>query len=391
MKHGGDLTEAEARHGGGDPPWLDLSTGINPHPWPVPDALRRTGWERLPGGAEMDVLLGSARAAYRVTDGAGIVAAPGTQALIQWLPRLAPPGAVSILGPTYAEHEASWRGAGRDVAPTFVRHPSGVMPRSPEGGHLEARTDDVARASGRAFGSPQHDAREGPSHEIPPVPDSDSVAIHRVVVNPNNPDGRVVGLGTLREIAEACASAGGWLIVDEAFADLDPGMSAAGLVPELPVIVLRSFGKFYGLAGLRLGFAIAPPAIAASLREALGDWAVSGPALAVGTAALADDAWAKAMRLRLAAEAAALDGVLTGGGLERVGGTSLYRLVRHPGAAAIHECLAAAHIWCRRFDWAPDLLRFGLPPDAEGLACVRDALQRHVQGTRITSPATSAR
>ena len=332
MKHGGDLTEAKARHGAGDPPWLDLSTGINPHPWPVPEALRRVGWERLPGAAEMDALLSAARIAYRVPAGADIVAAPGTQALIQWLPRLAPPGAVAIASPTYGGHADAWRGADR-----------GQPPR------------------------------------------------HRVVVNPNNPDGRIVDIVTLRAMAEACAGAGGWLIVDEAFADLEAGISAVGLVPELPVIVLRSFGKFYGLAGLRLGFVVASPAIAAKLGGALGDWAVSGPALAVGAAALADEVWAEGMRARLTEEATALDRVLAAAGLEAAGGTSLYRLVRHPEAGALHAHLAAAHIWCRRFEEAPEFLRFGLPPDAGGLARLRAALSSHVQGTRIASPATSAR
>jgi cobalamin biosynthetic protein CobC len=336
MKHGGDLSEAEALHGVGEPPWLDLSTGINPHAWPVPEALRRTGWERLPGRAEMDALLAAARSAYRVPDGAGIVAAPGTQALIQWLPRLAPPGAALILGPTYGEHETSWRMAGREVI--------------------------------------------APQQTMPPLPDDVAIP-HRVLVNPNNPDGRVLDLPALRQLAHACARAGGWLVVDEAFADLDPEIGAADLLPDLPAIVLRSFGKFYGLAGLRLGFAIAPPAIADRLRAALGDWAVAGPALAVGAAALADRRWAESTRRRLAGEAAALDRVLNAGGLSPAGGTSLFRLVRHPAAAALHERLASEHIWCRRFDWAPDLLRFGLPPGPDGLARLRAALARHVQGT----------
>ncbi|HMO30181.1 threonine-phosphate decarboxylase CobD [Enterovirga sp.] len=342
MRHGGDLTEAKARYGASGPEWLDLSTGINPHPWPVPDALRRAGWERLPGEAEMRSLLAAARDAYAIPDAAGIVAAPGTQALIQWLPRLAPPGAVAILGPTYAEHAASWRAAGREVV------------------------------------------RDMESRVSPTV-------IHRVVVNPNNPDGRILGPEAIRRRAEDCARAGGWLIVDEAFADLDRAIGASALVPGLPVVVLRSFGKFYGLAGLRLGFAVAPPAVADSLRAALGDWAVSGPALAVGAAALADRGWQAATRRRLAAEAAALDRVLAEGGAALLGGTALFRLVRHPDAAALHGRLAAAHIWCRRFEEAPDLLRFGLPEEPEGLARLREGLARHVQGTSTASPASVAR
>lgn len=214
---------------------------------------------------------------------------------------------------------------------------------------------------------------------------------HHVVVNPNNPDGRRVDLADLRRLAEHAAEAGGWLIVDEAFADLAPEIGAASLVPDLPVVVLRSFGKFYGLAGLRLGFAVAAPAVAEQLREGLGDWPVSGPALAVGAAALADCEWAEDTRRRLVGEAAALDHVLAQAGLVPAGGTSLYRLVRHPDAAAIHERLASRHVWCRRFDWAPDLLRFGLPPDAAGLARLRDALADHAHGTSTVSPATVVR
>lgn len=334
MKHGGDLTDAKALYGAGDPVWLDLSTGINPHPWPVPDALRRAGWERLPGRAELDALLAAAREAYRVPDGVEIVAAPGTQALIQWLPRLAPSGAVAIGGPTYAEHEAAWRLAGREVRDT---------------------------------------------------------APHRIVVRPNNPDGRVPDIANLRRAAEESARAGGWLVVDEAFADLDPATGAVGLVSDWPVIVLRSFGKFYGLAGLRLGFAVAPKDIAGEIRAALGDWPVSGPAIAVGTTALRDHGWQDGMRARLAGEAAELDRVLTGAGLTVAGGTSLFRLARHAEAGELHGRLAAEHIWCRRFEWAPDLLRFGLPGNREGMARLREAFARHVQGTSTVSPAISAR
>lgn len=335
MDHGGDLTEAWARHGAGDPPWLDLSTGINPHPWPVPDGVRREGWERLPSRAVEAGLLGVARRAYRVPEAGAIVAAPGTQALIQWLPRLAPPGDVAVLGPTYAEHAASWRAAGRNV-------------------HDVADVRDLAGA------------------------------VHAVVVRPNNPDGALLDAERVREIAERCGRRGGWLVVDESFADLDPAWSVAGLAAGLPVIVLRSFGKFYGLAGLRLGFAIAPPAIAGLVGEAIGPWAVSGPALAVGAAGLADEGWAEAMRVRLAAEAWQLDEILRAGGLAPAGGTDLYRLVRHARAGELHDALAVAHIWCRAFAWAPDLLRFGLPPDDAARERLRAALARalHAQGTR---------
>lgn len=326
MQHGGDPGNADRGSSRADLDWLDLSTGINPHAWPIPDALRDAGWTRLPSRADRERLLGAARDAYGVPPGLSVVAAPGTQALIQWLPRIAPEGGVAVLGPTYAEHAAAWRLAARAVA---------------EVGRLAAWPDG---------------------------------ARHLVVVNPNNPDGRVLSRAELTAAARTCAARGGWLVVDESFADVDPASSLVGHADDLPVVVLRSFGKFYGLAGLRLGFAITSAPIANELERALGPWAVSGPALAIGSVALADRTWADAMRVRLGNEATRLDGVLAEAGLALAGGTSLYRLVRHPRAAAIHADLAAERIWVRRFEWADDLLRFGLPPDADGLDRFRRGL-----------------
>jgi cobalamin biosynthesis protein CobC len=325
MKHGGDLAEARARYGGEPEDWLDLSTGINPHPYPLP-ALDPQAWTRLPSRADAQLLEDAASAAYGVPSGLRLVPAPGTQALIQWLPRLAPPGAAAILGPTYSEHAAAWRAAGRTV-------------------HA-VRDADALPAGAR----------------------------HVVVVNPNNPDGRVLGRATLRGLADVCAAREGWLVVDESFADLDPALSIVPDAPERPVVVLRSFGKFYGLAGVRLGFAVARPDIAEAIAAALGPWAVSGPALGVGRRALADAAWAAAMRARLAQEARALDAVLACGGLAVVGGTALYRLARRPDAVRLQDRLARSRIWVRRFDWADDLLRFGLPGSSANLDRLAAAL-----------------
>lgn len=348
MQHGGDLTTAMTLHGGTRGDWLDLSTGINPHAWPLPDMPGRV-WTTLPAEGDLRQLLAVARRAYRVPAGAGLVAAPGTQALIQWLPHLAPDGAVAVVGPTYGEHVLSWQRLGRDV-----RMVSGVT----------AIPDDIR---------------------------------HVVLVNPNNPDGSWTDPSHLAAAARVVGARGGWLIVDESFLDLRPEATAANLCAEGPVVVLRSFGKFYGLAGLRLGFAAAPPAIASMIAEAMGPWSVGGPALAIGTAALADEGWAMSMRERLAVEASALDVALMAGGLALAGGTDLYRLARHPRAHWIHESLAAARIWVRRFDWDETLLRFGLPADAAGLDRLARVLREldgkpaheAVQGTITASPACS--
>lgn len=334
MQHGGDLTEARARHGGTGADWLDLSTGINPHAWPVPADLGPAAWRRLPGAEEIAGLLAAARRAYGVPDGVGIVAAPGTQALIQWLPRLAPPGAVAVLGPTYAEHAASWRLAGRAVA------------------------------------------------EIDQAAALPAAVKHAVVVNPNNPDGRVLGRDALAHLAREVGRRGGWLVVDESFADVDPALGVADLAAHFPIVALRSFGKFYGLAGVRLGFAVAAEPVAQRIAAAVGPWAVSGPAIAVARAALDDAGWAEAMRARLAAEACVLDAVLAAGGLEPAGGCALFRLARHPRAGLIHERLAAARIWTRRFDWADDLLRFGLPGSDPALDRLAAALREATDGSR---------
>ena len=188
-----------------------------------------------------------------------------------------------------------------------------------------------------------------------------------VVVNPNNPDGRLINRAYLVELHAEIAARGGNLVVDEAFMDLDKaGQSLAPILPASHAIVLRSFGKTYGLAGLRLGFAIASPDVAASLRGALGPWPVSGPAIAIGRVALADEAWLGQARLRLAREAGRLDRLLVESGFESCGGTTLFRLVRHPRAGDVFIDLMRCGILARPFQDFPDRLRFGLPGDAEG-------------------------
>lgn len=328
MKHGGDITQAMAEFGGTREAWLDLSTGINPRAWPIPRDLPNTVWQHLPTRVDEAALLAAARATYRAPDDVAMVAAPGTQALIQWLPRLAADGAVAIVGPTYSEHALSWRNGGHDVL---------------------------------CVGA------------CDPIPD---IARHVVLVNPNNPDGRVVDHATIARMVAHVAERGGWLVIDEAFADVDPDISAIQLCADHPVIILRSFGKFYGLAGLRLGFALASPSIAGRIADALGPWACSGPALIIGAAALRDQEWAKETRRWLAQQANALDQLLQNAGFSQAGGTSLYRLVRHDDATTIHTRLARQHIWCRSFNWDDSLLRFGLAPDAASLARLAEALAR---------------
>jgi len=309
--HGGDVAAAARAFGLPRAGWLDLSTAVNPHAYPVA-SISREGVLRLPDSADDRSLREAAASYYRAPDWRSMVPAPGSQALIRWLPRLRAAGRVAVVGTTFAEHARSWRIAGHEVA---------LVPA------LDRATDgyDVV-----------------------------------VLCNPNSPDGRRTAPGQIIDEARRLATDGGWLVVDEAFADLAPEVSvAAAGVPGL--VVLRSFGKFFGLPGLRLGFAVAGGDLARTLADALGPWAVSGWAGAIARAAFADDAWITRMRATLARDAQRMDALLMGRALNVVGGTALFRLVETANADSVFDSLARARILVRRFPDMPGRLRFGLP------------------------------
>jgi cobalamin biosynthetic protein CobC len=315
VAHGGDLDRARRRFPDAPEPWIDLSTGINPSAYPLPP-LAPDVWIRLPQSGDVAGLEMVAAGAYGAAPGGQIVAAPGTQALIQWLPRLFAAKRVGILQTTYEEHAAAWRGTGAVVE--NVKEPSALA------------EFDVA-----------------------------------ILVNPNNPDGRLIAPADLTSLAQHFAASGGLLVIDEAFMDVAPGQSFAPHLPGRGTVILRSFGKIFGLAGLRLGFAITGPDFTETLRGALGPWPVSGPAIRVGTLALQDRHWLTRATERLARDAARLDEMLDGSGFTVCGGTILFRLVAHPDAARWFERLGRAGILVRRFDERPDQLRFGLPGSDE--------------------------
>ncbi|QRM27913.1 threonine-phosphate decarboxylase CobD [Microvirga sp. VF16] len=321
--HGGDLDEARRLFPEAPEPWIDLSTGINPIAYPMP-SLPASLFERLPSPADHKDLEAAAAEAYGASDVTKVVAAPGTQVLISLLPALWTPSRVAILGPTYAEHAHAWRGAGHEVA--------------------EIGTIDAAE-------------------------NADIV----VVVNPNNPDGRLLGREALLEVAANLQRRGGWLVVDEAFADFDGGET---LVPVLPenAIVLRSFGKTYGLAGVRLGFAIAATGVATKLRRALGPWSVSGPAMEVGRWAMRDHGWRLAAQEARTADTRRLDALLAPHSDRALGGTILYRLMGSSRAPELFAHMGRHGIWVRRFQYDPRLLRFGLPGSDEAWRRLESAL-----------------
>jgi len=303
-EHGGDPKAAEARFGVPKDGWLDLSTGINPVPYPVEPCPAEL-LHRLPLKQDLDDLLAAARRAYNVPDRACIVASPGTQALIQQVPTLFEAGNVNILSPTYGEHAPAWTAAG---------------------------------------------------HVVTEVSELDASSPYTVVVHPNNPDGRTQNIEAVLKAGEQ-----GTVIVDEAFADVTPDLSITPRAGSQGLIVLRSFGKFYGLAGVRLGFAICNEVMAAKLNEKLGPWAVSGPALWAGTKALTDADWALKTRQRLKSDTARLHNILINAGMDIIGGTDLFTLCESPKARDIYEKLGHAGILVRPFKAQPNWLRFGLP------------------------------
>jgi len=316
LLHGGDLSIARRLFPSAPEPFIDLSTGINPNPYPMP-RLTADLFARLPDSAAFRSLAAAAVKAYGAPSAAHVVPAPGTQILLPLVAGLVRPGRAAILAPSYGEHARVAALAGHSV--TEVR--------------------DIAALGDAALA---------------------------IVTNPNNPDGRTFDRNALIALAKKLRARDGVLVVDEAFMDVGP--ADASLAPDVAcgnIIVLRSFGKFFGRAGLRLGFALAAPAPAARLSAALGPWAVSGPALAVGAKALADTAWIEMACRRMAKAAKRLDAILVAAGLEIAGGTTLFRLTRTPAASELFRHLGRAGIFVRRFPDHAMWLRFGLPGNGQ--------------------------
>ena len=305
--HGGNLAEARATYGDGD--WIDLSTGINRRPYPVPP-IPPEAWTALPTSDAYEALTAAAARTY-ATQPASTLPLAGAQAAIQLYPLLRTPGLARVVTPTYNEHAAALKSQGWTV------------------------------------------------HEVPTLEDLEGAKIG-VVVNPNNPDGTRYSVEELREAAKSVSL----LVVDESFADPHPDLSLAAHASD-KILVLRSFGKFYGLAGVRLGFALAGPDTLATLREMAGPWSVSGPALSIGAAALNDTEWQRETTDRLTNDAARLDALAQRRGWSLVGGTALFRTYATPDATQAQHHLATHKIWSRRFPYSKTWLRLGLPDGAD--------------------------
>lgn len=324
LLHGGALDRVRRDFPDAPAPWVDLSTGINPWPWPAP-APSPESLRRLPPRSAFEACSEAMATAFGAPREA-VLPVPGTELVIRLLPLVLDARRVAALAPSYADHARAWRAHGRAVLET-------------------------ARPLERA-GS------------------ADVV----VVTSPNNPDGRRFGVDALEAARATLAARGGTLVVDEAYADLDPTAGASRLAGRPGLVVLRSAGKFFGLAGLRLGAVLAPRAALERLASLLGVWSVSGPALELGTAAYRDARWQAATRSRLRSARASLDAALAGTGAEIVGGTDLYRFVAVRDASAAWRALAGRGVYVRRFDWSGTRLRLGLPPDAAARERLRAAL-----------------
>ncbi len=314
IRHGGDLGRARQLFPDAPEPWIDLSTGISPHSYPH-SPIPASVFARLPEPCTLDALKEVAARAFAAPSPAHVVAAPGTQMLMPLLAQLALERGArrgAVLSPAYAEHARTARMAGLPVTEVLA-------------------VEDLQACD------------------------------YAVVVNPNNPDGHVTERLKLLSLAGAMREKGGLLVVDEAFIETGCGESLGGDVASEGLVVLRSFGKFYGMAGIRLGFAVAHPNLAAELEARLGPWAVSGPALHIATQALADNEWKNAVRGRLRQDAERLNDALRHAGLAVVGGTPLFTLVRNERAPDLFRHLAQHAILTRIFDERPGDIRFGLP------------------------------
>jgi cobalamin biosynthesis protein CobC len=332
LEHGGNLREAAVRFGIPVEQWLDLSTGINPQPYPVP-VLAPDAWHRLP---QPSTELSAAAEAYY--DAPHMLPVAGTQAAIQALPRLRPHSRVVVSTPSYAEHAHRWQQAG-------------------------------------------HQVREIPYDRLDDHVDHTDVM---VVCNPNNPTGALVAPGVLLGWAERLAARGGWLVVDEAFGDTMPQASVARCTDRAGLIVLRSVGKFFGLAGLRLGFVAAEETLLHDLADFIGPWSVSGPAQDIGAAALCDRAWQASMRAQLLRSGERLQQLLASHAI-RSSGTALFQWWPESQAEACHRHMAEHGIWVRLFTDKARGIRLGLPPDEAGWQRLQHALDAWPHSARDLS------
>lgn len=306
--HGGDLHRAALRFDIPLDQWLDLSAALNPVPYPLAP-IDIAGSHRLP--SDLSTLINVARGYYGAKH---LVALPGSQAAIQWLPLLRPRSTVAVPAIGYREHWFRWQWSGHRV----------VTYDPADADAIDALLGD----------------RNAPVEVL-------------LVINPNNPTGDRMDAGRLLGWWQQLHKRGGWLIVDEAFGDTEPALSLAPASDRAGLVVLRSLGKFFGLPGIRCGFALCDAALAERLAVAVGPWPLSDSSVQAALQALGDHAWQRAARARLHNDAelnrAALRAAFPG---VRMNGTDLFSTLRMPAARAlqVQTQLASRGVWTRLID-----------------------------------------
>ncbi|MFZ5814749.1 MAG: threonine-phosphate decarboxylase CobD [Bacillota bacterium] len=272
--HGGDLVAASRRWGIPPERFLDFSANINPL-GPPPAALEAAR-SALAGVANYpEPFARSLRAALARHHGLpeeAVLVGNGAAEVLYLLLRQAAGRRVALPAPGFAEYGRAARAAGAEL----LTYPPD-RPTPPPG------------------------LRQGD---------------WLILCNPHNPTGGIYDPGQVLALAEQTPAT---LLVDEAFIDLTEPGEAGSVIPAVlrrpNLVVARSLTKFYALPGLRIGYAVAPPAMVAALDGARDPWSVSSLAQAAALAALADEAfaartreWVRAERPFLAAALAGLPG-----------------------------------------------------------------------------------
>lgn len=248
-EHGGDIEGAAAHFGIPLAEWIDLSTGMNPEPYPV-EALAVEVFHKLPYQSQSFI-----ESSARYYGSEQFVAVAGSQAAIQWLPQLLADLPVLLPSVGYRDHYEYWH----------QRHSVDFYDSLDASVAAEEISDRLSQNSRQ----------------------------HLLVINPNNPSGIQFSIQQIIEWS-GMLSGRAFVIVDEAFIDTCVGESLLNLKLPNNIVVLRSFGKFFGLAGIRLGYVFANDSLLARFRQCLTCWQINGPAQAVAIKALSDEVWQKA-------------------------------------------------------------------------------------------------
>ena len=333
IRHGGELSRIQVRYPEAPKPWLDLSTGLNPRPWPWRDNVSpndiMAATTYLPNQNGFNFCHDAWTGYLKTGTPDEWTLAAGSQAVINLLPNLFPDYGVCLPDPTYGEHVRVWQKAGRPVSRI-----------------------DATELFQRPF----------PARQV------------LIVTNPNNPDGHLFDPDDLIALAARLRDQDSFLIVDEAFCDVLPEQSLAGRTLPSNIVLLRSLGKFFGLAGLRIGMFRAAGALREEMRDMLGPWQVNGPALLIAGHALRDESWIVQTRQRLKQDGDRLRDILSQAGLQISGSTDLFCLTRSEEAAEIAETLARNGIYVRSFVEDDQYLRFGLPATNDQFLRLESAL-----------------